>query len=73
MLWHLEFYCIGSDGKRIGGEKVTGGPSSFDDAITKAKSMMRNVTFSFGKANICVIKSQDGSLVREVNADAPTV
>ena len=73
MLWYLEFYGIGSDGKRIGGEKVTDGSSSLDDAITKAKSMMHNVTFSFGKTTVCVIKSQDGSLVREVNAEAPTV
>jgi hypothetical protein len=32
--------------------------------------MMLNLTFSWGKANLCLIKTQDGSIVREVVADA---
>jgi hypothetical protein len=73
MFWHLEFYRTDPDGKRIGGEKATDGPTSVEVAITNAKSKMQNLTFSFGKANVCVIRTQDGSLVREVSADAPTV
>jgi len=70
VLWHLEFYRIDADGKRSGGAKVTDGSASIGEAITQARSMMRNNTFSFGKANLCLIKDQDGALIQEVLPDA---
>ena len=69
MPWHFEFYRTSSDGTRLGGDKVTDGSSSIELAIAQAKSMMQKVTFPFGKATICVIKKQDGSLVCGVSAD----
>ena len=70
MLWHFDFYLVGQDGKRIGGENSTDASSSLDLAVAQAESMMENITHTFGKANRCLIKSQDGTIVREVIADA---
>jgi hypothetical protein len=69
MLWHFAFYHVESDGARIGGDKVTDGSPSIEQAIAQAKSMLQSVIFPFGRANLCLIKSQDGNLVREVTAD----
>lgn len=65
-LWDLEFYRTDADGVRSGGQKVTDGSASIDGAVFQAKSMMEHGIFSFGKANLCLIKSQDGTIVREV-------
>ncbi len=70
MLWHFEFYGVSSDGARIGGDKATDASPSIDRAIAQAQSTMQNATFPWGKANRCLIKSPDGSLLREVIADA---
>jgi hypothetical protein len=71
MFWHLEFYRVNHDGKRTGGDIVNGASSSVELAIAQAKSMMQNITFPCsGKANLCLVKSQDGSLVHEVVANA---
>ncbi len=68
MFWHLEFY---RDGKRTGGDIVNDASSSVELAIALAKSLMQNNTFPCcGKANLCLVKRQDGSLVREVVANA---
>ena len=48
---------------------MTDGSASLEQAIEEAKSVMRNRTFHFGKATLCVVKSQDGTIVREVSAD----
>ena len=72
MLRYLEFYRLNPDDTRIGGDRTTLNPPSLpiDQIIVQAKSMMLNLTFSWGKANLCLIKTQDGSIVREVVADA---
>jgi hypothetical protein len=70
MFWCLEFYRFNPDGTRAGGDKVTDGSPSLELAMTKAKSILRDNTFSWGKPNLCLVKGQDGSIVREVVADA---
>ena len=62
--WHLEFYRINSDGTRVGPEGATVNPPSvpLQSAIDKARSIVRNNTFAWGKANCFVIKNQDGKI-----------
>jgi hypothetical protein len=67
-VWHFQFFQVAYDGRRIGGDVITDGSASLEEAIEEAKSIMRNRTFYFGKASICVVKSQDGAIVREVSA-----
>ena len=65
--WHLEFYRINSDGTHVGPEGATVNPPSLpiQSAIDRARSIMRNNTFTWGKANCFVIKNQDGHIVHE--------
>jgi hypothetical protein len=69
IFWQLYFYRI-IDGKRIGGDLVNvEAPSSAIDLIVdKAKFLLANNQFPVcgGKADLCVIKDQDGNFVREV-------
>lgn len=70
-VWHFEFFRVGDDGKRIGGDAMTDGSTSLEEATAKAKSIMRSVTLPLsGEATLCVVKRQDGTVVREVRADA---
>jgi hypothetical protein len=62
MVWHLEFYNIGADGVRSGTDLMTDASPDIDGARAKAKSINATVTFSFGPANRCVIKKQDGTV-----------
>jgi hypothetical protein len=69
--WQLYFYRI-IDGKRTGGDLVSvkDPSSSIDFAIDEAKFLLKNNQFPVcGKADLCVIKTQDGNLVREVHAN----
>src|SRR5271166_4119141 len=70
MVWHFEFYRVNSDGTRTGGDRITDTSESIDQAAAQGKSMMENITFGFGKANLCVIKNQNGTPIREVSRDA---
>ena len=70
MFWHLEFYWVNPDGMRTGGDIVNDASSSVELVIAEAKSMMQNITFPWGKANLCLVKSQDGNLVHEGVANA---
>jgi hypothetical protein len=65
--WHLEFYRINSDGTHVGPEGATVNPPSLpiQSAIDRARSIMRNNTFAWGKANCFVIKNQDGKIEYE--------
>ena len=38
-------------------------------AIAQAQSTMRDVTFDFGKANACQIKTWNGTVICEVRTD----
>jgi hypothetical protein len=66
MLWHLEFFNIGSDGVRSGTDLMTDASPYIDGARAKAKSIMATVTFSFGPANHCIIKKQDGTVIESL-------
>jgi hypothetical protein len=68
--WHLQFYRVSPDGMRTGGDIVNDPSSSVELATAQAKSMMQNITFPWGKANLCLVKSQDGRFICEVVADA---
>ncbi|MGC2221233.1 MAG: hypothetical protein WA624_02130 [Methylocella sp.] len=70
MFWHLEFYRVNPDGKRTGGDIVNDASLSVELAIAQAKSMTKYHFPCCRKANLCLVKSQDGSLVREVVANA---
>ena len=71
IFWPLYFYRV-IDGKRTGGDLVSvkDPSSSIDFAIDEAKFLLKNNQFPLcGKPDLCVIKNQDGIVVREVNAD----
>jgi hypothetical protein len=65
-LWHLQFYRVSPDGSRSGGDKLTHAADTIDVACDQAEHLMQTTTFPFGKANCCVVKSQDGTIAREV-------
>lgn len=66
MLLYLEFYRVGSDGARLGGDRITDAAASVDVAVTIADAIMAHVAFQWGFANLCLIKSQDGELLEQV-------
>jgi hypothetical protein len=66
MLLQFEFYLDTPEGHRMGGETILYGSSTLDEAIGRAESMLREHTFPFVKANLCLIKSEDGRLICEV-------
>ena len=68
--WWFEFYQIGPDGTRAGGHKIADASEFVAIAIVRAQSIMRDRTFTFGKANLCVIKTQQGRVICEVGTDA---
>jgi hypothetical protein len=64
----FQFYLDTPGGHRTGGETILYGSSTLDEATGRAESMLRERTFPFGKANLCLIRDQDGNLIREVRA-----
>ena len=66
MLLHFEFYAVPPDGSLKHCEKITFSPNSMDLAVGYAEKMLEDRTFSFGKANLCLIKDRDDRLIREV-------
>jgi hypothetical protein len=50
------------------GETVLCGSTTLDQAIKRARRMLQERTFYFGKANRCIIKDQDGHVIREVRS-----
>ena len=74
MLLQLQFYLDTREGHRVAGETVLFGSTTLDYAIRHAEGMLANRSFSFGKANLCLIKDADGNIIREIrskNAMAP--
>ena len=61
-VWHFQLFQVAYDGRRIGGVVMTDGSASLEQAIEEAKSVMRNRTFHFGKATLCVVKAKRGRL-----------
>ena len=67
--WPVEFYWADPSGTRTSVQNGTVLAPSLEQVIEEAKSMMQNITFpsvASGKANRCLIKKQDGRIVREV-------
>jgi hypothetical protein len=63
---HLEFYRSAAHGTRVLTQNVTATNLSFEQAIDNAKSLLRESSLALGNATVCLIKSQDGTRVREV-------
>ena len=66
MLLQFEFYRVRPDGSLKHCEKITFSTTSMDLAVGHAKKVLEGGTFAFGKANLCLIKDEDGRLIREV-------
>jgi hypothetical protein len=60
MLLQFQFYLDTPEGHRMGGETILFGSTTLEVAFAEAESMLETHTFPFGKANVCVIKDQDG-------------
>jgi hypothetical protein len=69
MIWHLEFYRVERSGKWVGPHRMTHA-SSIENAAKKAESLLRSNAFPFARANLCLIKNQDGDVIRQVTVDA---
>ncbi len=69
MIWHLEFYRVDRNGKWVGPHRINH-DTSIADAVRKAESLLQNNTFPFLRANLCLIKDQDGDVVRQVTTDS---
>ena len=70
MLLQFQFYLEGLEGHRMGGETILFGSTTLEVAISDAEVMLKDRTFLFGKANLCLIKDKDGNLIREVRASS---
>lgn len=68
MLLQFEFYVDTPEDHPAGGETILYNSGSFDEALGRAESILREHTFPFGKANLCLIKDQGGRLIGEVRA-----
>jgi len=66
MLLQFEFYSVPRDGSLKDCEIITFSTTSMDLAIGHAEKTLEDRTFPFGKANLCLIRGEDGSLIREV-------
>lgn len=67
--WHLEFYRQNADGTRTLTQRTTVPEAVVEQVIDKAGSLLRESALALGKANLCLIKRQDGTLLREVHAN----
>jgi hypothetical protein len=70
MLLQFQFYLETPEGHRMGGETILYGSSTLDEATGRAESMLRERPFPFGKANLCLIRDQDGNVIREVRGSS---
>ena len=68
MLLQFQFYLDPPEGHRMAGETFTYDATTVDIAVSHAEAMLWEQTFSFGEANLCIIKDKDGKLVREVRS-----
>ena len=68
MLLHFQFYLDTPEGHRMGGETTLYDATTVDIAVSHAEATLRGHTFSFGKANRCLIKDKDGRVIREVRS-----
>jgi hypothetical protein len=66
VLLQFPFYLDPPEGHRLGGDTIDYSSTTLDLAIGHAETMLQERTFSFGKANLCLIRDQDGKVIREV-------
>jgi hypothetical protein len=64
--WHLEFHRDNADGTRTLTQRTTVPEATVEQVIDKANSLLRGSALALGNANVCVIKHQDGTVLREV-------
>jgi hypothetical protein len=69
MLLGLQLYLDTAKGYLMEGETILYSSSTLDLAIGHAEDMLQSHSFPFGKANLCMIRDQDGKL-SEVRASA---
>jgi hypothetical protein len=70
MVYVFEFSIIEVDGNRIILQTIKQRIKTKDLARAHGESMMRNVLFKDQKANVCLIKDQNGIMLCEVRANA---
>jgi|HubBroStandDraft_1064217.scaffolds.fasta_scaffold740360_2 hypothetical protein len=69
MSFCFEFFGIDANCKLCGPDRTTTIISSLEGAVERAKSMMRTSRFPLaGRAVQCVIRSPEGTILREVTA-----
>jgi hypothetical protein len=69
MLLQLQLYLEDTTkGYLMQGETILYRSSSLDLAVGRAEDMLQSHSFPFGKANLCMIKDEDGNVIREVRA-----
>ncbi len=66
MVLQLQLYLDTAKGYLVEGETIIYSSSTLDLAVGHAEDMLQNHSFSFGKANLCLIKDEGGNVIREV-------
>jgi hypothetical protein len=69
MLLQFQFCLDTPEGHRMGGETILFGSTTLKVALGEAESMLQTRTFRFGKANLCLIKDENGKIIHEVRLD----
>jgi hypothetical protein len=70
MVYVFEFSIIEVEGNRIILQTIKQRIETKDLARAHGESMMHNVLFKDQKANVCVIKDQNGTMLCEMRANA---
>jgi hypothetical protein len=68
VLLHLEFYPLNPAGSHRGCERIAFGTTSVNRAIVHARDLLENRMFSFGHAKFCLIKDDQGKVLRQMKA-----
>jgi hypothetical protein len=68
MRLQIQFYLDAPEGPPMEGGTVLCGSTTLDQGIKRARRMLQERTFYFGKANRCIIKDKDGHVIREVRS-----
>ena len=68
MLLRFQFYLDSPEGHRLAGETITYSSTTLDLAVGHAEAMLDEHTFSFGKANLCIIRNEHGHIIRELRS-----
>ena len=63
MLLQFQFYLDTPEGHRMGGETILYGSTTLEMAVGHAETILKDHSFPFGKANLCIIKDKDGQVI----------